>query len=118
MLRLRQMCLGLSQPGLNSQRTEVLPTRAFGDRTGKKNPRMGEEFIKWADEDSIIRIILNAYNYVEEYIDPTAPGRKKYIGYIADRTGFEEFKRWALKDVVLPEKAEGITPVYCNGIKY
>ena len=107
MLRLRQMCLGLSQPGLNPQRTEVLPTHAFGDRTGKKNPRMGEEFIKWADEDSIIRIILNTYNYVKEY-----------IGYIVDRTSFEECKCWALKDVVLPEKAEGITSVYWKGIKY
>ena len=33
-------------------------------RTGKKNPRLGEDFIKWADEDSIIRIILNTYDYV------------------------------------------------------
>ena len=83
----------------------------FG-RTGKKNPRMGEDFIKWADEDSIIRIILNTYDYVKEYINPNAPGGKDHIGYIVDRTGFEEFKRWALKDVALPEKAEVMSPVY------
>ena len=87
-------------------------------RTGKKNPRMGEDFIKWADEESIIKIILNTYDYVKEYIDPHAPGGKEHIGYIVDRTGFEEFKRWALKDVQLPEKAEVMSPVYWKGINY
>ena len=87
-------------------------------RTGKKNPRMGEDFIKWADEESIIKIILNTYDYVKEYIDPNAPGGKEHIGYIVDRTGFEEFKRWAMKDVHLPEIAEVYTPVYWKGVKY
>ena len=54
-------------------------------RTGKKNPRMGEDFIKWADEESIIKIILNTYDYVRQYIDPNAPGGKEHIGYIVDR---------------------------------
>ena len=87
-------------------------------RTGKKNPRMGEDFIKWADEESIIKIILNTYDYVRQYIDTNAPGGKEHIGYIVDRTGFEEFKRWALKDVQLPERAEVMSPVYWTGIKY
>lgn len=87
-------------------------------RTGKKNPRLGEDFIKWVDEDSIIKIILNTYDYVKEYIDPNAPGGKEHIGYIVDRTGFEEFKRWALRDVNLPEIAEVMTPMYWKGIKY
>jgi len=89
----------------------------FG-RSGKKNPRMGVDFIKWADEDSIVKIILNTYDYVKEYIDPNAPGGKEHIGYIVDRTGFEEYKKWALKDVKLPEKAAVFTPVYWNGIRY
>ncbi|WP_058486347.1 sulfite reductase subunit C [Defluviitalea phaphyphila] len=89
----------------------------FG-RTGKKNPRMGEDFIKWVDEDSIIKIILNTYDYVKKYIDPEAPGGKEHIGYIVDRTGFEEFKKWALKDVNLPSTAEICTPIYWKGIKY
>ncbi len=89
----------------------------FG-RTGKKNPRMGQDFIKWADAESIVKIILNTYDYVKEYIDPTSPGGKEHIGYIVDRTGFEEFKKWALRDVHLPEKAEIFAPVYWNGIKY
>ena len=89
----------------------------FG-RTGKKNPRMGQDWIKWIDEESIIKIVQNTYDYVEEYIDPAAPGGKEHIGYIVDRTGFEEFKKWALKDVNLPECVEITSPIYWNGIKY
>lgn len=89
----------------------------FG-RSGKKNPRLGEDFIKWADEDSIVKIILNTYDYVKKYINLQAPGGKEHIGYIVDRTGFEEYKKWALKDVTLPEIAEVSTPVYWKGIKY
>lgn len=87
-------------------------------RTGKKNPRLGEDFIKWIDEESILKIILNTYDYVKEYIDPNAPGGKEHIGYIVDRTGFEEFKKWALRDVHLPEIAEVYTPLYWHGVKY
>lgn len=70
------------------------------------------------DEDSITKIILNTYDYVEQYIDPAAPGGKEHIGYIVDRTGFEEYKNWAMKDVQLPEIAEVYTPVYWKGVKY
>ncbi|RHO54731.1 sulfite reductase subunit C [Eubacterium sp. AM05-23] len=87
-------------------------------RTGKKNPRLGEDFIIWADEESIIKIILNTYDYVKEYIDLNAPGGKEHIGYIIDRTGFEEWKKWAFKDVELPEKAVVRDRVYWNGVKY
>jgi anaerobic sulfite reductase subunit C len=83
----------------------------FG-RTGKRNPRLGVDFIKWIDEDSIIKIIVNTYAYVEKYIDPGAPGGKEHIGYIVDRTGFEEYKRWALQDVTLPPRAEVNHPLY------
>lgn len=87
-------------------------------RTGKKNPRLGEDFIKWVDEASIIKIILNTYDFVKAYIDPSAPGGKEHIGYIIDRTGIEEYKKWALKDVNLPEGAEVASPIYWKGIKY
>ncbi len=87
-------------------------------RTGKKNPRLGEDFIKWVDEESITKIIENTYEYVTKYIDLTAPGGKEHIGYIVDRTGFEEFKAWALKDVTLKENAELYSPIYWGGIKY
>ena len=57
-------------------------------RSGRKNPRLGEDFIKWADEESILKIITNTYDYVREYIDKDAPGGKEHIGYIVDRTRF------------------------------
>lgn len=122
--RNEEKCIGCGECVINC------PTRAwtrsdkkyyrltlFG-RTGKRNPRLGEDFIKWADEDSIVKIILNTYDYVKHYINPQAPGGKEHIGYIVDRTGFEEYKKWALKDVVLPEIAEVSTPVYWKGVKY
>lgn len=87
-------------------------------RTGKKNPRLGEDFIKWADEESILKIITNTYEYVREYIDRDAPGGKEHIGYIVDRTGFEEFKKWALRGVKLPEIAEVSHRIYWSGVKY
>ena len=87
-------------------------------RTGKKNPRLGEDFIKWVDEDSIIKIILNTYDYVTQYIDPNAPGGKEHIGYIVDRTGFDEYKSWALRGVTLPLEAEINERIYWSGIRY
>ena len=87
-------------------------------RTGKKNPRLAEDFILWVDEDSIIKIILNTYKYVTEYIAKDAPGGKEHIGYIIDRTGFMEFKKWALEGVTLSEKALMKNNVYWSGIHY
>lgn len=119
-----QRCIGCGECVLNCpnaawtrSKTKYYRLTLFG-RTGKRNPRLGEDFIKWVDEDSIIKIILNTYDYVKKYIDPNAPGGKEHIGYIVDRTGFEEFKRWALRDVTLPEIAEVMTPMYWKGIKY
>ena len=87
-------------------------------RTGKRNPRLAEDFIKWCDEESILKMVKNAYAYIEEYIDPNAVEHKEHIGYIVDRTGFEEFKKYILKDVILPEKAEVAQTVYWGGIHY
>ncbi len=119
-----QKCIGcgecvLACPNMAWTRSEkkYYKLTIFG-RTGKKNPRMGQDWIKWIDEESIIKIVQNTYNYVKEYIDPNAPAGKEHIGYIVDRTGFEEFKKWALKDVTLPECAEITSPIYWNGIKY
>jgi len=91
---------------------------AIMGRTGKKNPRLAEDFIVWVDEESIIKIILNTYKYVEQYIDKDAPGGKEHIGYIVDRTGFMEFKKWALKGVELSDKAILKNNIYWSGIKY
>ena len=51
-------------------------------------------------------------------IDATAPGGKEYIGYIIDRTGFEEYKKWALKGITLPLLAEVTHQLYWGGPKY
>ena len=117
-------CIGCGECVLNCptgawtrSREKYYRLTIFG-RSGKKNPRLGEDFIKWVDEDSIIKIICNTYGYVKKYIDPAAPGGKEHIGYIVDRTGFEEFKKWALQDVNLPAKAEVCTPIYWQGVSY
>ncbi|QHI73507.1 sulfite reductase subunit C [Aminipila terrae] len=123
-LRNEEKCIGcgecvLSCPNMAWSRSEEKYYRLtlFG-RTGKKNPRLGEDFMKWVDEESITKIILNTYDYVAKYIDSDAPGGKEHIGYIVDRTGFDEFMKWALKDVTLPEITVVYSPVYWNGIKY
>ena len=87
-------------------------------RTGKKNPRLAEDFVKWADEESIFKMVKNAYAYVEEYIDPNALEGKEHIGYIVDRTGFDEFFKWIMKDVELNEKAEVAHRIYWGGKHY
>lgn len=87
-------------------------------RTGKKNPRLAEDFIKWADEESILKIVKNSYAYVEEYIDRNAVEGKEHVGYIVDRTGFETFLKYVMEGVELPEKAEVATRIYWGGKRY
>ena len=87
-------------------------------RTGKRNPRLGQDFLVWADAENIIKIILNTYAFVDKHISPDAPGRKEHIGYIIDRVGFEEYKKWALKDVELMPETIMKECVYWDGIHY
>ena len=106
------------------------PTRAFTrskekyykltlmGRTGKKNPRLGEDFLIWVDADTIIKVILNTYDYVKEHISKDATGGKEHIGYIIDRTGFEEYKKWVLKDIELGSKAIKKDRIYWSGIHF
>lgn len=99
-------CIGKCPTGAWTRSKEKYYKLVIMGRTGKKNPRLAQDFIKWVDDESIIKIILNTYDYIREYIDKDAPGGKEHIGYIVDRTGFQEFKKWALKDVNLGPKAE------------
>ncbi|HBJ1647590.1 TPA: sulfite reductase subunit C [Clostridium botulinum] len=87
-------------------------------RSGKRNPRLAEDFLIWADEQSIIKIILNTYKFVDKYIDRSAPGGKEHIGYIIDRVGFEEYKKWALEGIEFPEKTIVKQCVYWNGVHF
>lgn len=106
------------------------PTRAFTrsakkyyklsimGRTGKRNPRLGGDFLVWADEDNIVKIIKNTYAFVEKYISPDAPARKEHIGYIIDRVGFEEFKKYALEGVELMPETKINKCMYWGGIHF
>lgn len=91
---------------------------AIMGRTGKRNPRLGQDFLVWADEENIIKIILNTYKFVEKYISPDAPARKEHIGYIIDRVGFEEYKKWALDGVELMPETILKECVYWDGIHF
>ncbi len=96
-------CVGKCPTGAWTRSKEKYYKLAIMGRTGKKNPRLAEDFIKWVDEDSIVKIIVNTYDYIHEYIDKDAPGGKEHIGYIVDRTGYQELKM-ALKRCKSKEK--------------
>ena len=70
------------------------------------------------EEESILKIVKNAYAYIEEYIDPNAVEHKEHVGYIVDRTGFEEFKKYIMEGVTLPEMAEVTDRIYWGGKHY
>ena len=55
---------------------------------------------------------------MEKYISPDAPARKEHIGYIIDRVGFEEYKKWALEGVELMPETIIKTRIYWNGIDF
>lgn len=92
--------------------TERYYKLAIMGRTGRRNPRLAQDFINWVDEDSICKIIANTYRFVEEYINLDAPGGKEHIGYIIDRTGFKEYLNWAMEGVVLGPEAEMRQNIY------
>ncbi|SFG23904.1 anaerobic sulfite reductase subunit C [Lachnospiraceae bacterium C7] len=123
-VRNEEKCLGcgecvLACPNMAWTRsTKKLYKLTLLGRTGKKNPRLGVDWIKWVDEESILKIVANVYAFAKEYIDPTAPGGKEHIGYIVDRTGVPEFLKYILKDVELNPEAEVTSPLYWSGIKY
>jgi len=85
-------------------------------RTGKKNPRIAMTFLEWASEDVVVEVIKNTYPYVEKYIDTTLP--KEHIGYIVDRTGFQIYKEFVLKDVKLNPEIKVAKNIQWGGYKY
>ncbi|MBU3215802.1 sulfite reductase subunit C [Clostridium estertheticum] len=99
-------CIGKCPTSAWSRSIEKYYKLVILGRTGKRKPRLAQDFITWVDEESIIKIIKNTYSYIEKYMDVDAPGGKEHIGYIVDRTGYPVFKEWVLKDVTLGEKAK------------
>lgn len=87
-------------------------------RTGKKNPRLAEDFMKWADHDTVKKIIVNVYDYLDKYLDRDAVESKEHIGYIVDRTGFEEFLKYIMRDVTPNPKCEIQGRLYWGGKRY
>ncbi|MBU1054695.1 MAG: sulfite reductase subunit C [Proteobacteria bacterium] len=85
-------------------------------RTGKKNPRIAEQFIQWADEEVVIKVIKNTYKFIDEHIDKTLP--KEHIGYIVDRTGYQVFRDKVLEDIKLNPEARVAGHVQWGGFRY
>jgi anaerobic sulfite reductase subunit C len=107
-----EKCLGCGEcvlkcpTGSWSRNRKKLYLLVIMGRTGKKNPRIAQPFIRWVDEDSIINILRNTYAYIDQYIDRDAPGGKEHVGYIVDRTGYQVFREWVLKDAALNPEAQ------------
>ena len=85
-------------------------------RTGKKNPRLAMPFLRWVDEEAIVQVIRNTYEYIDKYIDRSL--KKEHVGYIVDRTGYEVFKEFALRGVKFGPKAEVARTVTWGGYWY
>lgn len=85
-------------------------------RTGKKNPRLARNFLNWVDEDTVVKVITNCYDYIDKYIDRSLP--KEHVTYIVDRTGYNVFKEAVLKDVKLGPKAKVADYIDFGGYMY
>ena len=85
-------------------------------RTGKKNPRIAEQFIQWADETVVVSVIKNTYQFIQEHIDRSLP--KEHIGYIVDRTGYQVFRDKVLEGVQLNPEARVARHIQWGGVRY
>ncbi len=90
-------------------RGEKLYRIVIGGRTGKRNPRLANTFIKNASEEVVLGICKNVYNFMHLYIDRSLP--KEHMGYIVDRAGFEVFRREVLAGVNLNPQAKISEPL-------
>lgn len=111
-------CINKCPTGAWSRNPEKFFKVVIMGRTGKRNPRLAQPFLEWVDEETVIKIITNTYTFIEEYIDKEAPGGKEHIGYIVDRTGYQIFKEYALKDVKLGPKTKVAKHIDFGGYKY
>lgn len=72
-------------------------------RTGKKNPRLAMPFLNNVTEQVVTQVIVNTVQYVDRHISRELS--KEHIGYIVDRTGFQQFKKEVLEGVTLNPEA-------------
>ena len=121
-VRNREICIGCGEcirkcpTGAMSRSRDKSYRMVIMGRTGRKNPRIARTFIKWADRESVVKIIRNAYAYVERHIDRSLD--KEHAGYIVDRTGYPLFKEEVLKDVKLRENAIVAEHIEWGGYRY
>lgn len=85
-------------------------------RTGKKNPRLAAPFAEWLTEEPLLKIIQNVYPYINQFIDKSLP--KEHVGYIVDRTGYQVFREWVLRDVELNPEAKVAKTIQWQGYTY
>jgi len=85
-------------------------------RTGKKNPRLAAPFAEWLTVPVVIAILGNMYRYVAGHIDTSLA--KEHVGYIVDRTGYQEMRAWFLRDIVLNPEAKIAKTVQWQGYQY
>ncbi len=84
-------------------RGEVLYRVLLGGRTGKKNPRLANSFLRDASEAVLLAFCRNVYGFIQRHINQRL--RKEHLGYIIDRAGKETFAREVLEGVELNPEA-------------
>ena len=87
-------------------------------RTGKQNPRLAEDWLRWVDEDSIVKIIENTYKYAKEFISKDAPMVRNMWDIQLTEQVLKYSENGLLKDVTLPKETIEREPIYWSGPKY
>ena len=85
-------------------------------RTGKKNPRIASEFLRWANEEVILGIVKNLYKFIDENIDRSLV--KEHVGYIFDRAGYIKFRETVLEGINLNPEIKIAEKINFNGYVY
>lgn len=121
-VRSHELCIGCGEcilkcpTGAWTRSDKVYYRMVIMGRTGKKNPRIAMPFIKWGDQDTMVRVIENTYAFVERYIDKSLP--KEHIGYIVDRVGYHVFKKEVLEGITLNPEAQVAEHIQWGGYWY
>lgn len=85
-------------------------------RTGKKQPRLAQTFLDWAEEDAVVQVIKNTVPFVEQHIDRGLD--KEHIGYIVDRVGYPAFRDAVLAGITLHPKTRVAAWIDFGGTSY
>ena len=109
-------CIRKCPTGAWRRHSETLFRLVIMGRTGKKQPRLAQTFLMWADEATVIQVIKNTYDYAEAHIDRSLP--KEHIGYIVDRTGYPCFRDTVLKGVKLRPETRVAESLHFQGQSY